>query len=213
MSEFNESSYEKSIIELFENLGYNYVYGPDVDRKLTDPLMEDELRGVLEIINPGLPKAAIDEVVYKLRNYEVGSLVSKNETFMDYLQNGIQVSYREKNEQTGNWDLWFRVNFEFEAKPPIVDGTIQPFEHVTKQGMQYFWVMHADRKDSTSEITIPRNCFCRALSIRRSSIFQISSLNTRCSLPNSPFLTAGTLNLTRAPRSLYTSAALSSAVR
>lgn len=65
-------------------------------------------------------------------------------------------SHREKNEQTGAWDLWFRVNFEFEAKPPIVDGTIQPFEHVTKQGMQYFWVMHADRKDSTSEITIPK---------------------------------------------------------
>lgn len=65
-------------------------------------------------------------------------------------------SHREKNEQTGEWDLWFRVNFEFEAKPPIVDGTIQPFEHVTKQGMQYFWVMHADRKDSTSEITIPK---------------------------------------------------------
>lgn len=65
-------------------------------------------------------------------------------------------SHREKNEQTGAWDLWFRVNFEFEAKPPIVDGTIQPFEQVTKQGMQYFWVMHADRKDSTSEITIPK---------------------------------------------------------
>ena len=65
-------------------------------------------------------------------------------------------SHREKNERTGDWDLWFRVNFEFEAKPPIVDDTIQPFEHVTKQGMQYFWVMHADRKDSTSEITIPK---------------------------------------------------------
>ena len=65
-------------------------------------------------------------------------------------------SHREKNEQTGAWDLWFRVNFEFEAKPPIVDGTIQPFEHVSKQGMQYFWVMHADRKDSASEITIPK---------------------------------------------------------
>ena len=99
MSEFNESSYEKSIIELLENLGYNYVYGPDVDRKLTDPLMEDELRSILEMINPGLPKAAIDEVIFKIRNYEVGSLVSKNETFMDYLQNGIQVSYRDKNEQ------------------------------------------------------------------------------------------------------------------
>ena len=28
MSIFNEASYEDSIIELFENLGYSYVYGP-----------------------------------------------------------------------------------------------------------------------------------------------------------------------------------------
>ena len=98
MSEFNESSYEKSIIELLENLGYTYVYGPEVNRKLNDPLMESELRSVLEIINPSLPNTAIDEAVFKLRNYEVGSIVSKNEVFMDYLQNGVQVSYRENGE-------------------------------------------------------------------------------------------------------------------
>lgn len=65
-------------------------------------------------------------------------------------------SHREKNEMTGDWDLWFRVSFEFEAKPPIINGTIQPFTNVTKQGMQYFWVMHADRKDNTSQMTIPK---------------------------------------------------------
>lgn len=65
-------------------------------------------------------------------------------------------SHREKNEITGNYDLWFRVNFEFEASPPIINGTIPPFTNVTKQGMQYFWVMHADQKDSTSGITIPK---------------------------------------------------------
>jgi len=27
MADFNESSYEKSIIELFQNLGYTYIYG------------------------------------------------------------------------------------------------------------------------------------------------------------------------------------------
>lgn len=65
-------------------------------------------------------------------------------------------SHREKNEETGNWDLWFRLNFEFEAKPPIIDGTIQPFTNITKEGMQYFWVFHADRKDEPSQITIPK---------------------------------------------------------
>lgn len=65
-------------------------------------------------------------------------------------------SQRIKNESTGIWELWFHVSFEFEAKPPVVNGTIQPFTNVNKEGLQYFWVFHADRKDSTSEITIPK---------------------------------------------------------
>ena len=90
---FTEASFENSVVELFENLGYNHVYGPDVERDFKDPLMEDELRSTMEMINPSLPSAAINEAIYKLRNYEAGSLISKNEVFMDYLQNGIEISY------------------------------------------------------------------------------------------------------------------------
>ncbi len=98
---FNESSYENSVIELMEGLGYTYVYGPDVQRDSHTLLMEDQLRSTMEMINPKLPSAAINEAIYKLKNYEAGSLVSKNETFMDYLQNGVQVSYTEKGETKG----------------------------------------------------------------------------------------------------------------
>lgn len=98
---FNESSYENSVIELMEGLGYTYVYGPDVQRDSHTLLMEDQLRSTMEMINPKLPSAAINEAIYKLKNYEAGSLVSKNETFMDYLQNGVQVSYMEKGETKG----------------------------------------------------------------------------------------------------------------
>lgn len=101
MLEFNESSYENSVIELMEGLGYTYVYGPDVQRDSHTLLMEDQLRSTMEMINPKLPSAAINEAIYKLKNYEAGSLVSKNETFMDYLQNGVQVSYTEKGETKG----------------------------------------------------------------------------------------------------------------
>ena len=98
MAIFNEAVFENSIIELLEKLGYKHIYGPDMERDTHDPLMKDELRNSLEMINPKLPSAAIDEAVFKLRNYETVSLVSKNETFMDYLQNGVQVSYQEKGE-------------------------------------------------------------------------------------------------------------------
>lgn len=99
---FNEASYENSIIELLTNLGYTHVYGPDIERtpeELRDPFMADELRSSLEMINPTLPKAAIDETIYKIRNYEAGSLVTKNATFMDYIQNGVQITYRDKGEE------------------------------------------------------------------------------------------------------------------
>ncbi len=98
MAIFNEAAYENSIIELFTNMGYTHFYGPDVTRDFRDPLLGDELTSALERINPSLPRNAIDEAVYKIRTYEAGSLISKNEVFMDYLQNGVQVSYQNKGE-------------------------------------------------------------------------------------------------------------------
>ena len=35
---YTESDYENSIIELFQNMGYRYVYGPDIDRDYGSPL-------------------------------------------------------------------------------------------------------------------------------------------------------------------------------
>ena len=34
---FTEASYENSIIELFQEMGYTHVYGPDVERDLPMP--------------------------------------------------------------------------------------------------------------------------------------------------------------------------------
>lgn len=98
MSIFNEASYENSIIELLESMGYTHVYGPDVERNHRSYYMADELRLSMERINPKLPSAAIDEAIYKISSYEAVALLSKNEVFMDYLQNGVQVSYQDKGE-------------------------------------------------------------------------------------------------------------------
>lgn len=98
MSGFDESSYENSIIELLESLGYTHLYGPDVKRDIHQPLYEEQLRSSLEAINPELPSVAIDEAIFKIVNYEVGSLVSKNEIFTDYLQNGVTITYHKNGE-------------------------------------------------------------------------------------------------------------------
>lgn len=95
----NEEAYENSIIELFEELGYTHVYGPDMEtRDFTSPLYEAVLTNSLHQINPNLPDEAINEALFKLKNFENAELTQKNAVFMDYLQNGITVRYTEKGE-------------------------------------------------------------------------------------------------------------------
>lgn len=95
----SEDAYENSVIELFEELGYTHVYGPDVEtRDFTSPLYEPVLTNSLHQINPNLPDEAINEALFKLKNFENAELTQKNAVFMDYLQNGITVRYTEKGE-------------------------------------------------------------------------------------------------------------------
>lgn len=97
---YAESNYENAVLQLFtQNLGYSYVYGPDIERDYHSPLYEDELLPALQTINPNLPMAALDDAVYKLKNFESGSLLQKNMTFTDYMQNGVQVKYVEYGEE------------------------------------------------------------------------------------------------------------------
>lgn len=96
---YTEENYENAIIQLFEKLGYEHVYGPDIDRDYTDPLYGEELRTCLSSINPDLPTEAIDEAIYKIRNIDNQELILKNSIFTDYLQNGIDVAYILSGEQ------------------------------------------------------------------------------------------------------------------
>lgn len=97
---FNESDYENSVIELFQNMDYNYVYGPNVDRDIKSPLYEDVLDESIRKINPGADEKAIVNALYKLHNFENADLISKNMVFMDYLQNGVEVQYNKNGEET-----------------------------------------------------------------------------------------------------------------
>lgn len=96
---YTEADYENSIIELFQNMGYRHVYGPDVDRNFYSPLYDDELESALVRLNPNMPSDAISDALYKLKNFENADLVQKNEGFMDYLQHGIEVRYVVKGEE------------------------------------------------------------------------------------------------------------------
>lgn len=97
---YTEADYENSVIELFRNdLGYEYAYGPDIERDFYSPLYEQVLLDSLYRLNRGLPDDAIQDALFKLKNFENGELVQKNAVFMDYLQNGIPVRYFVDGEE------------------------------------------------------------------------------------------------------------------
>ena len=96
---YTEADYENSIIELFQNMGYRYVYAPDLEGDFRSPLHEEELLSALHRLNPTMPEDAITDALFKLKNFENAELVQKNELFMDYLQHGIEVRYFVKGEE------------------------------------------------------------------------------------------------------------------
>ena len=96
---YTEADYENSIIELFQNMGYHHIYGPDIERDFNSPLYDDELTEALYRLNPSMPEDAIKDALFKLKNFENADLVQKNAVFMDYIQHGIEVRYFVDNEE------------------------------------------------------------------------------------------------------------------
>lgn len=99
---FNEDAFERGVIEhLRDKCGYVHLYGPDVTRSseaFDDAFLPDVVFSALSNINPFLSYEMIDLAVAKLKEIEGSSLVAKNKTFMDMLQNGVEVRYFDGEE-------------------------------------------------------------------------------------------------------------------
>jgi len=115
---FTEADYERSVIELFQNMGYQYEYGPDVERDYKSPLHNAVLEEYIRRLNPSLPEAAVEDALYKLRNFENGTLVQKNTVFMNYLQNGIEVSYHYRGEVRS--DIVYIADYEHPDRNSLI---------------------------------------------------------------------------------------------
>lgn len=96
---YTEADYENSIVELFREMGYRHVYGPDIERNFNSPLYEDELIDSLHRLNPSVPEEAISDAMFKLKNFENAELIQKNAVFMEYIQHGIEVRYLVSGEE------------------------------------------------------------------------------------------------------------------
>lgn len=53
-NQHNEANYENTLIQLFQDLGYAYERGYDVERDYRNPYYEEDLREALQRLNPML---------------------------------------------------------------------------------------------------------------------------------------------------------------
>lgn len=94
-----EKGFEEIFIKAIEDLGYQRIDQTMIRRESKrSALAADFLRDALRKINPDLRDELIDQVVFKINNIDAGLLVNRNETFFDYLQNGVEVTSYEDGE-------------------------------------------------------------------------------------------------------------------
>ena len=93
--QFTEQSYENTLIQLFQDLGYQYECGYNVEREYRNPYYEADLQDALRRQNPMLSDEVLQEAFRLVTHVNEGILEQRNETLMDYVQNGVEVKYSE----------------------------------------------------------------------------------------------------------------------
>ena len=106
----SEANYENTLIQLFQDLGYQYECGYDVERDYRNPYYERDLREALRRQNPMLSEEVLNEAFRLITHVNEGVLEQRNETLMDYVQNGVEVKYSEDGR--AKTALVKLVNFE-----------------------------------------------------------------------------------------------------
>ena len=100
---FTESTIEQAAIDWLQELGYNYVFGPEIafdgERPERSNYQETLLLGrtqdAIARINYGLPAQAQEEALRRITRLGKPSLLLNNHAFHHLLVNGIEVEYKK----------------------------------------------------------------------------------------------------------------------
>lgn len=106
LENFTEDLLEKAAIEIFEELGYNYAFGPDIAfdgnsperNNYKDVILEQRVKDALFSINRHLPEEALEEAYRKIITFNSPVLVENNKAFHKLLVEGIDVSFSNDGE-------------------------------------------------------------------------------------------------------------------
>ena len=97
---FTEDAYEQTLIALFrDELGYAYELGYDVERDIREPFHRADLEASLRRLNPRLPDDVLAEGIKTIVTISEGTLEQNNETFIMWMQNGMEVKLKQDGEE------------------------------------------------------------------------------------------------------------------
>jgi len=114
MKAMTESEVEEAAIEILNELGYDYVFGPDIspdgpspERKSYDEaVLIERLRSSIDNLNPKLSNEVKEDALKKVLKTLTPDQITTNETFHEMLVNGVDVEYRNHEGRVVGTKVW-----------------------------------------------------------------------------------------------------------
>lgn len=94
----NENTLENAIITELQAKGYEYVYGPEIERDYHEVILEECFRTSMLNINPGITQEIISEAYKSIKNLGLLRLEDLNASFHKYLVEGVPIPYKKDGE-------------------------------------------------------------------------------------------------------------------
>ena len=88
---FKEEQVEQAIIEQLQGLGYEYLYGPEIERDYKEVILKDIFLNSIFKINPDITQDIADEVYRRIRTFTNIGLVQANYEFYHMLYAGVEI--------------------------------------------------------------------------------------------------------------------------
>ena len=94
----NENLLENAFVVELQSKGYNYLYGPDIERDYHEVILKQYFDEALMHINHGITEEILEESYRTIKNLGLLKLEDMNAAFHKYLIEGVPISYRLNGE-------------------------------------------------------------------------------------------------------------------
>lgn len=94
----NENTLEQAIISELQEMGYDYLYGPDINRDYHEVILEDCFKESMMNINPDITMEIVSEAYKTIRNHSLLKLEDVNASFHKLLVEGVPIPYKKNGE-------------------------------------------------------------------------------------------------------------------